>query len=114
MESELHTPGSEGIDYFGDIVADDAEAGILRVCFDNSPQSGLSVMSHRVSFVQNANLNWRDLSIGIGVQSYLPLRKFLYFLSHYVDTALVRSVQLDHSLLVEISAESFLSQGKDS
>ena len=101
-------------DILSDVVADDAEARVLGVGLDDPPQGGLRVVGHGVGFVEDADLDGRDLLLRVGIQGDLALGELLDLLAHDVDAALVRGVQLDHALLVEVHSEGLLGQRQDS
>ena len=55
-ESEAGASRLEGGDDFREVVADEAEASVLRIFLDNPPEGVLSVGCHSVSLVEDHQL----------------------------------------------------------
>lgn len=111
-EAELDASGGKRINDLSDIVADDAEAGRLRVSLDNAAQGCLGVDRHRVGLVQDADLDWRAASVRPALN--LPLRKFLDLVADDGNATLVGGVEFQNPRLVEILTEHFLRKREDS
>jgi hypothetical protein len=83
------------------------------VGLDYAAQGSLRVGRHTVCLVQNHNLQLRHNS-AVRVLCNLPLSELLYLFSDHLDATLVRRVQFQHSLPVEILAEQLLCEGQNS
>jgi len=90
-KAELHATGSQRVDNLTDVIADDAESCGVGICFDDSSKSSLRVNGHRVSLVENHNLELGHVAT-IRVPRDLSLRKLLHFVTHDRNSALVTSV----------------------
>lgn len=73
---------------FVDIVAYYAKANVLSILFDNTPKSGLCLLSHHISLIKDDEL------VSFGEQGSC-LGKLLNLFPNYVDTTLVRCIELD-------------------
>ena len=72
---------------FVDVVAYDAKANVLGILFDNTTESGLCLLSHHISLIKDDEL------VSLGEQGS-RLRELLNLLPNYVDTTLVRCIEL--------------------
>ena len=108
-ETEFDAARGKRVNDFADIVADNAEAGSVRIVLDDATEGGLSIISHGVGLVKHDDLDGWDFSAGWVLGKFL-LRKFLNFVSNHLNPPLIRSIQLKYSLPVEINSEHILCQ----
>ena len=106
---KLDAARSKWVNYFADVVADDAESCGLGVSFDDATKRSLGIDRHRVSFIENDDLDLWNVT-AVGMSGNLPLSKLLYFFADNSDTSVITCIQLHDSLSVKISTKEFFSQ----
>ena len=86
-EAKARAAALDGGDDLVDVVADDAEADVLRVLLDDAAERGLCRRRHHVGLIEDDEL------VALGEQR-AGLGEVLDLLAHDVDPAVVRRVQL--------------------
>jgi len=103
-EAKLDTARSKRVNDLANVVADYAEARRLRVCLNYATQGRLSVVRHGVGLVEHDHLKGRNIAAA-GVLSQLFLGELFHLVADDLDSTLIRGVQLEHALSVEVLTE---------
>ena len=90
-KSEFYTSWCKWINYFANIVANNAEACVLSVSFNNTPKRSLSIDRHWICLVQNYDLNLWDVT-SIRIFGNLSLRKFFNLFSDDSDSTIITCI----------------------
>src|ERR1700761_1216887 len=102
-EAEFGASRGDRFDYAGHVVADKAKARNASVSLHNPPKGTLSILGHRISFIENNNLvGWAWVHFPIGSRASCGSRcltsKVFNLISDYRDTSFIRRVKFQDAM----------------
>ena len=111
-KAELYAAGGQRVYNLGNVVADNAEACGFGVSFDNSSQRRLCISGHTVSLVKDDELQLGNLP-ATRVPRDLPLGEFLDLLPDNCDAPIVRCVEFQNSLPIEVDPKQVFGESEN-